>query len=190
MILLKILLIIIAVIPVIFALLIFLPSTFTFFGGSESGLFVKANILGIKITKKIFPTEKNDDKKNKDKDEKKDDKEVSEKAERGFGYIKKILSEVWRLLRHIHIKKFYIRAVAGGEDAARAAMDFGLISTAVYAFWGFVSNKMKVEKDARNINIGCNFSGKGSFEFELSLSLCLIFALKLLFVALKTNKGK
>ncbi len=90
--------------------------------------------------------------------------------------LKAIMSELAYIIKRIKIDKFCIDVVVGGDDAARIAIEYGQISTAVYNLLSLIGSLTKL--DISWVNIFSEFSGGGSkFDLSLSVRLCPLFAI-------------
>ncbi len=72
--------------------------------------------------------------------------------------IRRILERVVRLLNRCRVSLLHAHVTVGHEDAAMAAIEYGSISTAVYAIAGFADANMKMDKDAMDVEVSCNFA--------------------------------
>lgn len=87
---------------------------------------------------------------------------------------------VW-LLKRVKLKKLRLYAVCAGDDAADAAMDYGLVCSAVYPFVGYLETSLKMPKNACDIQVGCDFEGDAYFETEITAKLRVIHILRAIY---------
>lgn len=91
-----------------------------------------------------------------------------------------IVKNAVALLGHFVIKRLHIRIRCGGEDAAVTAIRYGQYNAIVHGTLSTLRNLVHVRKKGLNIDIGCNFSGKGSFRCHAVLSVRIFFVLSAL----------
>ena len=72
--------------------------------------------------------------------------------------IRRILKRVVRLLGRCRVSCLHAHVIVGHEDAAMAAIEYGSISTAVYSIAGFVDANMKMNKEAMDVAVSCDFA--------------------------------
>ncbi len=72
--------------------------------------------------------------------------------------IRRLLEKVVRLLNRCRVLLLHAHVAVGHEDAAMAAIEYGSISTAVYAIAGFVDANTKMDKDAMDVEVSCDFA--------------------------------
>ncbi len=103
---------------------------------------------------------------------------VSGTANRVITILSLLAGQILWLLSRVRIKKFHLLAICGGDDAADAAMDYGLVCAAVYPFVGYLESTAKFAKKANDIQVGCDFENEASFETEIIAKLRIIHALR------------
>ena len=103
---------------------------------------------------------------------------ISDTATKVITVLSLLAGQVVWLLKRIKIKKFHLLAICGGEDAADAAMDYGLVCAAVYPFVGYLESTAKFAKKANDIQVGCDFEGSAYFETEIIAKIRLIHAVR------------
>lgn len=87
-----------------------------------------------------------------------------------------IIKQIAGLFKHIKIKKLFINCICGGEDAAQAAMDYGIACAAIYPISGYLHSIVKINSRKEDINVQCDFNREDSFfEFDTLLSVQVIF---------------
>ncbi len=106
---------------------------------------------------------------------------VSGAANRVIGLLALIAGQILWLLKRVRIKKFHLLAICGGDDAADAAMDYGLVCAAVYPFVGYLESTAKFAKKANDIQVGCDFENEASFETEIIAKIRIIHLLRAVF---------
>lgn len=142
-------------------------------------------ILGFKV----YPPK--DKKKKLEKPQKPKHEETSEKSffqklkeKRGFkGSIKElfslffaVLNPLKRFLRFIKFRNIKVSLSVAGEDAAKTAIDYGIICSIVYPVLSIFDSILNVKY--KSIDIRSDFEGKSSsFDFSLSIKTSLIFVL-------------
>ncbi len=71
--------------------------------------------------------------------------------------IRRLLRRVVRLLGKCRVSRLHAHITVGHQDAAMAAIEYGSISTAVYSIAGFADANMKMDKDAMDVEVSCDF---------------------------------
>ena len=140
-------------------------------------------ILGFKV----YPLkEKKSDKPQKPKHEETLKKSLFEKLKekRGFkGAIKElfwlfsaVLNPLKRFLRFIKFRKIKVSLSVAGADAAKTAIDYGIVCSIVYPVLSLFDSILNVKY--KNIDIRSDFEGKESnFDFSLSIKISIIYIL-------------
>lgn len=97
------------------------------------------------------------------------------------------IKELGSLLKYCTAKKFHLRLVCSGEDAAEAAINYGKCCTFIYPLTAALGSNMKVRKKGYDVNVICDFTDrKEDFEYDFLLSVKLAHAVAAFFrVALK-----
>lgn len=72
--------------------------------------------------------------------------------------VRRILERVVRLLKKCRVSRLRAHITVGHEDAAMAAIEYGSISTAVYSIAGFIDANMKLDKEAMDVAVSCDFA--------------------------------
>lgn len=91
-----------------------------------------------------------------------------------------LLGQIKWLLSKFRLDKLRIFAICSGDDAADAAMDYGLVCSTVYPLVGYIMANVNAKENAEEIQIGCDFDGNTDFEFELYVSVRTIYIVKAL----------
>ncbi len=93
-----------------------------------------------------------------------------------FGFIRDLLAHIKKLLRHIKIKKVKLNITVASSDAAKTAIEYGEICSAVYPVTAFLQSYAKI--DFKNINISTDFTSEEShFDFSAAIRLQVFFLL-------------
>lgn len=131
--------------------------------------------------------------KDKDKKEKLGDKiekltDMIEKAKIIWGFSKKWLSHIFK---HIYFRDLVIDFTVSGEDAYKAAVNYGSVSAVTYG--GISALSALFDTKIKTVDIVCDFNGKKSaFDGEVKITLspgtALKAALGILFGILKNLK--
>lgn len=153
-------------------------------------------ILGFKV----YPPK--DKKKKSDKPQKPEPQEKREnlfeklKEKKGFkGAIRElfslfsaVLNPLKRFLRFIKFRNIKVSLLVAGEDAAKTAIDYGIICSIVYPVLSLFDSILNVKY--KSIDIRSDFEGKSSdFNFSLSIKTSLIFILVFGFKIFKEYKN-
>lgn len=72
--------------------------------------------------------------------------------------IRRILRRVVGLLKKCRVTCLHAHVTVGHEDAAMAAIEYGSISTVVYGIAGFLHANMKMDKEAMDVAVSCDFA--------------------------------
>lgn len=141
---------------------------------------------------------KNPEEKRKEKEQKKREKEAKKKKLIETIDLVKLLVKsagkpVKRLISHIRINDLYIDITASGDDAAKAALNYGKINIAVHNLLAFLYQFVRLK--VKEINIDCDFeSGKTDFmlycKVKMRISTALGCAIWFLFRMLKLSLQK
>ena len=91
-----------------------------------------------------------------------------------------LLGQIKWLLSKFRLDKFRVFALCSGDDAADAAMDYGLVCSTVYPLVGYIMANVNAKENAEEILIGCDFDGNNDFEFELFVSVRTIYIVRAL----------
>lgn len=184
---------------VIIALL--LPISFYF--KYDNDFYFKVKIAGIKV----YEIEPEQDSQNLNLTDVESDKEV-EKQEKSFfkklkdkngfiGAVKEIAKFVQDLLRtlgdnvkYITVKNLLVNITVASNNAAKTAIEYGALCTAVYPVLSLINSVLNVKM--KKININSDFNGsKSEFDVACIVKLRIIFALKIFKTALaEYNKFK
>lgn len=82
-------------------------------------------------------------------------------------------SALW-LVKKIKLKRFGLDIICGGGDAADAAIEYGIVCSAVYPFIGYLETNFKGADKALDVNIGCDFENEAYFGTEIIAKLRII----------------
>ena len=106
---------------------------------------------------------------------------LSEAIRRIVTIVTLLAGRIFWLLKYCKILKLRIFAVCADEDAADAAIDYGLVCAAVYPFTAYLTSNIKTAKNAENIAVYCDFEGEKQLEFDLTVSVRIIHLLRALY---------
>ncbi len=185
---------------VILILLLTLGRVTVYFDYKED-LFVLVSFLWFTLFK--IPAEKKKIRK-RDKKVKKTAEEAEEKAEEKVKKEKPSLSEILELvklvmnslgkplrkiLKRTEFSQLTVKITCGGEDAAKAALNYGRANIAVGSALGFLDSFFTLKK-VKNIDVAVDFYSEKTtadcyFEVRLTLAAALAFAFTLLGRAVK-----
>ncbi len=153
--------------------------------------------------------ESGEEKKKKTPEEKQREKEAKrreklakkKKLEENIELVKLLVSSagkpVKRLISHIRVNDLYIDITASGEDAAKAALNYGKINVAVHGLLSFLYQFVRLK--VKEVNIDCDFeSGKTDFmlyckvkmRISTALGCGIWFLFRMLKLTLKKNTEK
>ena len=110
----------------------------------------------------------------------------TDKVSRLAALVMLFLGQVKYLYSKIRVDRIYTMIICGG-DGAEAAINYGIVCSAVYPLVGYLDASLNMKKDAQSIEIFCNFENDNKIEFELILSIRTVFLLKAFFNALKNG---
>lgn len=187
-------LIIIGIIFLIIIAVLFLPVVvdISFF----EDLLLKVKFFGIKVYE-IKPEdgkEKTESQKNAESKKEKPTKKEngflnnakgtfsSLKEEKGFtgavsevmGFAERVLSHIKKLLRHINICKVKLDIVVASSDAAKTAIDYGMVCQAVYPVAAMLNSCAKI--GFKEINVKSDFeSEKCDFGFASTVKMQIFY---------------
>lgn len=106
---------------------------------------------------------------------------ISEAIQRIITIVTLLAGRIFWLLKYCRIHKLRIFAVCADEDAANAAIDYGLVCAAVYPLSSIITSNIKTAKNAEDISILCDFEGEKQLEFDLTVSIRIIHILRALY---------
>ena len=104
--------------------------------------------------------------------------------------VKEILTSVFDIILNAvskcRLKKFNLKLICAENDAAKAAVEYGIASAVIYPFIGIIKNKVNCSKNAVNINLGCKYnSDETEFLFETVISFKVLYLVSALIKFLK-----
>lgn len=82
-------------------------------------------------------------------------------------------SLIW-LVKKIKLKRFGLDVICGGGDAADAAIEYGVVCSAVYPFIGYLETNFKGAERALDVNIGCDFENEAYFGIDIKAKIRII----------------
>ena len=106
--------------------------------------------------------------------------------------IRRILKRVVRLLQKCRVSCLHAHITVGHEDAAMAAIEYGSISTAVYAIAGFIDANMKLDKEAMDVAVSCDFARSNptaTMDIRLSVRIFWVVCALLRLIAENNKAG-
>ncbi len=186
----KVLFIILGIMLLLLFLLLFLPvSVYIKF---KEKFHIKIHFCGIKLfeTKTEQKKEQDDYKKSdSEKPKAKNKNEIKSlwnflKEKHGFkdavktvlGFTSDLLSHIKKFLRHIKIEKVKLNLIIASSDAAKTAIEYGEICSAIYPITAFLQSYAKI--NFKNINISTDFTSEEShFDFSAAIRLRVFFLL-------------
>lgn len=183
-------LIILGIILLIIALLLFIPVNIRV--AFKEDFAVKVKFLGIKVfsTDSEKEEEKTDKKKNEEisphKKSENKAKTIFSKMKKKYGFslaIKELISffiqcfsHIKSLMRHIKIKGIRLNISVATPDAAKTAIEYGVVCTAVYPTLALIDTIPNV--GFKEINVKSDFkSEEGEIDFSFDTKLQIFFAL-------------
>ncbi len=105
-------------------------------------------------------------------------KTVSDTVNKVVTAISLFAGQVAWLFKRFKLRKLKVTAVCAGDDAADAAIEYGLVCAAIYPMSAYLDTNIKTKKNVQEINIGCDFNGNAYFELGLKLSVRIIHVLR------------
>ena len=175
MLILKILLWIIAIIAVIVLLCLFAPLDLEFTATPKKNDFA-LRLYRINLARKRKPKKAKKQaakpKAAKKQKAKKSIKEKKEKLQEGLEWARLLLNRLGWLVSNIRVRNFNVKYISGGEDAAKAAIEYGAACALIYPIASVIDAKMHVAPNALKLNISCDYDIKESdYLFEVFLRL-------------------
>ena len=177
------LLIILGIVLVI-SILLLIPVSFSLSFNENFDYTLKYGLIKIPLESKKTKTDK--------KQKKKENYFKKLFREKGFEaafselcfYAKIFLEKILYLLKKIKFKIFNLKISVGGSDAAKTAISYGVISSAVYYVLGFLDSNVNLK--IKEIDISSNFNSRATkAEFNLKASLRPIYAILAAFALVK-----
>jgi hypothetical protein len=94
------------------------------------------------------------------------------------------LFEVVQRMKEVNLERSR-RISASGEktlrsDAADAAIEYGVVCSAVYPFIGYLETNFKGAEKALDVNIGCDFENEAYFGTDIKIKLRIIHIVRAL----------
>ena len=197
-------LIILGIILLIIAALLFMPVNIGI--SFKDDFHVKVKFFGIKLFDTLSDKgEKKIEKEKKKEEENKSSGETVKKAKSIFSKLKekygfsmaikellsffmKCFTHIKGLLRHIKIKKIRLNITVATSDAAKTAIEYGVVCTAVYPTLAFIDTIPNI--GFKEINVKSDFkSEEGGIDFSFDAKLQVFFALICAFKIYKEYKN-
>ena len=101
----------------------------------------------------------------------------TDKASRVAALVMLFLGQVKYLFSKIRVDRLYTMIICGG-DGAEAAIDYGIVCSAIYPLAGYLDASLNMKNNAQNIQVYCDFENESKIEFELILSIRIMYLLK------------
>ena len=126
---------------------------------------------------KLFPLKKKKSRRKKKNTEKKvhSSSESDEKLAENIRTIRDIIEcsadDIKKSASKISVRDIYISFVSRNEDAAVCAVNYGLLSGAVYTVVGIVSSLFKTTVKSISVGLEFNKSGGNIYDFSFSLKM-------------------
>lgn len=105
---------------------------------------------------------------------------ISDTVSRLIAVLSLLAGQISWLLKRVRIKKLHILAICGGSDAADAAIEYGVVCSAVYPFIGYLETNFKGAEKALDVNIGCDFENEAYFGTDIKIKLRIIHIVRAL----------
>ena len=194
MLVLKILLWIIAIIFAILLLCFFAPLDLEFTATPKKNDFA-LRLYRINLARKRKKKQKTPEPK-KEKSKKKEtlsQKFQHKKAdlEEILEWVRLILRRLGWLLSNIRVRNFSIKYTSGGEDAAKAALEYGAACALIYPIAALVENKMHIALNGMKLDVSCDYDrGEPDYLFEVFLRLRGYHAIVALILIIKEKYAK
>ena len=177
------LLIILSIVLVI-SILLLIPVSFSLSFNESFDYTLKYGLIKIPLDSKKTQTDK--------KQEQKENYFKKLFREKGFDaafselcfYAKIFLEKILYLLKKIKFKIFNLKISVGGAYAAKTAISYGVVSSAVYYVLGFLDSSVCLK--IKEIDISSNFNSRTTkAEFNFKASLRPIYAFFIAFALIK-----
>lgn len=83
-----------------------------------------------------------------------------------------IVNKVFWAVRHCRLRKLNLVFISGGDDAAKAAMDYGVACSVLYPMLGLLQSRQKRSPKELHVEIRCDFEReKTEFYLDTEISL-------------------
>ena len=100
-----------------------------------------------------------------------------------------LLDRVKWLLSKCRVCRLLLHVTVAHEDAAVAAIEYGSISAAIYSLSGLIDAQMKVNKNALDVKVFCDFQKiKSSYMLDACLSIRICWAIAAIVTLMYQNK--
>ncbi len=177
-------LLIISGVVLVILILLFIPVSLTLKFNENFDYVLKYGFIKIPLTAKSEEQGKTK--------EKKDNYFKKLFKEKGFNsafselcyFAKVFLEKIVYLLKRLKFKIFNLKIGVGGKDAAKTAINYGVISSAVYYVLGFLDSNVNLK--IKKIDVSSDFnSSVTKVEFDLKASLSPFYAILAAFALMK-----
>lgn len=183
--------IILSIILSLILLILFLPVVVDISFKQE--FFFKIRLFGFKVFDSQKPkkektpiTRKKNQEKNKKSDVKLRAKTIFERLQKKYGFtgavskimtfVLKVLSHIKGFLRHINIHKVKLDIVVASEDAAKTAIEYGIVCQAVYPALSALTSMVNIKY--KEINVKSDFESTNcNFQFGALVKLNIFWLL-------------
>ena len=184
-------LIVLGIILLIITALLFLPVNINIC--FKEDFIVKIKFFGIKIFDSDSEKKEKKRAKKQKAEEKAPQKEAKNKAKKVFSKLKekhgfslavkeilaflgKCFSHIKVFLRHIKIERIYLDIIVATDNAAKTAIEYGVVCSAVYPALALIDTLPNI--GFKEINVKSDFnSGDGKLDFSFDIRLQIFFAL-------------
>lgn len=194
MLVLKILLWIIVVIAAVLLIALFAPLDLEFTATPKKNNFAlrlyRINLIRKRKKKKKTPEQKKEKPKNKQtlsqmfQHKKADLEEI-------LDWARLLLKRLGWLLSNIRVRNLNMKYVSGGEDAAKAALEYGAACALIYPIAALVENKMHIAPNGMKLDVSCDYDrGEPDYLFEVFLRLRGYHAIVALILIIKEKYAK
>ena len=175
MLVLKILLWIIAVIVVVALLCLFSPLDLEFTATPKKNdlaiRLYRINLLRKRKKKQKSPKKEKEKPKSKETLSQKFEHKKAD-LEEILEWVKLLLKRLGWLISNIRVRNLNVRYVSGGEDAAKAALEYGAACALIYPIAALVENKMHIAPNGMKLDLSCDYDkGEPEYLFEVFLRM-------------------
>lgn len=87
-------------------------------------------------------------------------KDGREKLQDFLDWAKLILNRIGWLLSNIRVKNLNVKYISGGEDAAKAAIEYGTACALIYPVASLIESKMHIAPNGMKLDISCDYERK------------------------------
>lgn len=87
-------------------------------------------------------------------------KDGKEKLQEILDWARLLLNRLGWLLSNIRVKNLNVKYISGGEDAAKAAIEYGAACALIYPVAALIESKMHIAPNGMKLNISCDYEHK------------------------------